>query len=304
MRYRPLGNTGMSVSAISLALVDMPGRMRAADWVTLIYGALESGINAFEVVGSHPAIVEGLAEALGSVERRLLYVAWRLGSSLAPNGAITRDFSPSGLGLCLDSALARTGLGYLDAVLLDDPHTEELSPQALEVLKAARDDGKTRMLGVAGQHDAIDAYISMGAFDMICTPFNLISGWKERLRLKAAIERDMAVIGYGYQPEVFAHGPTEPQAKPSLWGPRVSPLAGVGTYAFLHSTAGWTCEELCLAYALTEPSLASIEITSNNIDRIEALAAIPARELPTGVAAQIEMARFAVAPQTAKARRA
>jgi aryl-alcohol dehydrogenase-like predicted oxidoreductase len=304
MRYRPLANTGMSVSVISLALVDMPGRMRPADWVSLIYGAMENGVNAFEVVGSHPAIIEGVAEALSSVERRLLFVGWRLGSSLSPNGAITRDFSPGGLGLSLESALARTGLGYLDAVLLDDPRTEELSPQALEVLKAARDDGKARMLGVAGQHDAIDAYISMGAFDMICTPFSLISGWKERLRLKAAIERDMAVLGYGYEPEIFAHGPTEPQSKPSIWGARARPLAGVGTYAFLHNTAGWSSEELCLAYALTEPSLASIEITSDRVDRIEALAAIPERELPTGAAAQIEMARFAAAPPAAKARRA
>ena len=50
MRYRPLGNTGMSISAMSLLLADS---RRADDGrrtgCTLVYAALENGINAFEV---------------------------------------------------------------------------------------------------------------------------------------------------------------------------------------------------------------------------------------------------------------
>jgi hypothetical protein len=87
--------------------------------------------------------------------------------------------------------------------------------------------------------------------------------------------------------------PARPESKllPAMGRAR-QPLAGVGTYAFLHDTAGWTPEELCLAYALTEPSLATVQIDLGFVDRIEALAAVPDRDTPTGLGAQIEMARF------------
>jgi aryl-alcohol dehydrogenase-like predicted oxidoreductase len=294
----------MAVSAVSLKLMDSTTRTTPQAWQQLIYAAFENGINAFEVVGRQPSLSEGLSQALQAVERRLVFVALRLGPVISPAGAILRDFSPDSLLLSLESFLGRTGLDYVDAVILDDPQVEELSPQALEGLKAMREAGRARMLGVAGQDAAIDAYISAGAFDLLCTPFNLVSGWKERLRLKAAMERDMAVVGYGYFPEQFQGKAGAAPQKKSWWGSD-QPLAGVGTYAFLDRTPNWTAEELCLAYALTEPTLATVQINTDRIERLEALSEVPERDLPTGVAAQIEMARFTPGdPAQKKARRA
>ena len=64
MRFRHLGSSGMVVSAVSMSLADSPARSRPSDWTSIIYTALENGINAFEVVGRHPAIAEGLGMAL------------------------------------------------------------------------------------------------------------------------------------------------------------------------------------------------------------------------------------------------
>ena len=306
MRYRPLGVTGMSVSAVSLALQDTDGRNRPADWRALVYAALENGVNAFEVVGRHPSIAEGLVQALQAVERRLVFVAWRLGATQSHTGAMTRDFSPNGLRYSIDSVLTRTGLDYLDAVILDDPRADELPTPALDALRDIRDAGQTRMLGVAGEDDAIDAYIATGAFDILATPFNLTSGWKQRLRLKAAVEHDMGVIGYDHHPH-HLRGSHAPASKPSIWGARAKPLAGMGTYAFLDGTPGWQAEELCLAYALTEPCLASVQLVADRPERVErvaSLAAIAERDLPPGLGAQIEMARFGPAPVSRAARRA
>jgi aryl-alcohol dehydrogenase-like predicted oxidoreductase len=304
MRFRPLGGSGMAVSAVSLKLTDSTTRTTPQAWVQMIYAAFENGINTFEVVGRQPAMIEGLGEAIRAVERRLVFVALRLGPTVSPAGAILRDFSPDGLLLSLESFLTRTQMNYVDAVILDDPQVEELSPQALDGLKAMREAGRARMLGVAGEDAAIDAYISAGAFDLLCTPFSLTSGWKERLRLKAAIERDMAVIGYGYYPEQFQGARGAAPQKKNWWGGTGEALSGTGTYAFLDRTANWTGEELCLAYALTEPSLATVQINTDRVERMEALAKVPERDLPTGVAAQIEMARFTPGSPAQKARRA
>lgn len=310
MRFRPLGKSGMVVSTISLSLTDRAAVVRPSDWVALIYSAFENGINAFEINGDTPGMVDGLSQALKAVERRLIYVAWRVGTRMGPAGVPVRDFSAGALVRTIDGVLARSGIGYLDAVVLDDPHTEEFSPQAFDQLKLMRADGRTRMLGIAGQDDAIDALLSTNAFDVFYLPFSLISGWESRRRLKAAIERDMGVIAYDYYPRAF-HGAAGAAPKSSGWiarpkaaapAPRANPLAGAGTYAFLDRTRNWTPEEICLAYALTEPSLASVQINAERAERVEALAAVPDREMPPGVSAQIEMARFSAVGADKKAR--
>jgi len=300
MRFRPLGGTGMVVSAVSLRLNDSHRLSTPQGWQQLVYEAFEQGINAFEVAGRQPVMIEGFGQAIQAVERRLLYVSLRLGPTQTAAGAILRDFSPDSLLIQLESFLARTGLDYVDAVVLDDPNAEELSPAALDELKAMRECGRARMLGVAGDDDAIDAYISVGAFDLLCTPFSIVSGWKERLRLKAAMDRDMAVMGYDFFPARFHAGA---MPKPEKREKHRS-LEGVGTYAFLDRTNNWTAEELCLAYALTEPTLASVMIDTDTTDRIETLSAIPERDLPTGVAAQIEMARFTPGTSASKLQKA
>jgi aryl-alcohol dehydrogenase-like predicted oxidoreductase len=142
---------------------------------------------------------------------------------------------------------------------------------------------------VAGESDAADAHIESGAFEILQAPFNLTSGWRERHRLRAAGANDMSVIGYRWFPDALRRL-TEAQIQAK--SPRSRPLTATGTYAFLESTYGWRPEEICLAYALTEPSLASVQVRASTPAEIERLAAVVERDLPPGLSAQIEMARF------------
>ena len=82
---------------------------------------------------------------------------------------------------------------------------------------------------------------------------------------------------------------------------RPEPLAAMGGYGFLQDTAGWTNEDICLAYALTEPAFATVQVEAWRADAVERLAAVCDKDLPTSVSAQIEMARFG---QVAAERRA
>ncbi|MGZ6015728.1 MAG: aldo/keto reductase, partial [Phenylobacterium sp.] len=250
MRYRAMGRDGAIASCVSLQLAPDPALRRPGDWVRLIYAALECGISTFEVAASDPVLDQGLAEALSSVDRRLVYVVWRVGARRG------RDFLPETLNAEIGAALKRTGLDYLDAVLLDEPRADELQPESMDALKQMRAGGALRQIGVAGEDDCIDAYISAGGFDLLATPFNLISGWKERRRLRAAAARDMAVIGYNPYPRDF-HASQTAAMKQERRGAR-HPLAEAGSYAFLDRTHGWTAEEICIAYALTEPALSTV----------------------------------------------
>jgi aryl-alcohol dehydrogenase-like predicted oxidoreductase len=293
MRYRPFGRSGAAVSAMSLGLTDAP--MRADHRIRLIYAALESGINTFDIQGRDPAVAQAVGEALATIERQMVFVSLRVGWSVDRNGVRFRDLSPDGVTGAIEAFLARTHLGRLDVAILDLQEGERLPSHVIPSLQSAKSAGRVKMLGVSGGESA-DEHIG-GAFEVLVTPFNLQSGWIERNRLRRASQADMAIIGCNFHP--VGLGGSDPQARPSSslgigrlfrggGGQERTPQA----YEFLERAPGWTAEQICLGFALTEPSLASVQTMVRDPADIEALASITERELPAGVAAQIEMARI------------
>ncbi len=280
MRYRPFGNSGTAVSVLSMLLEDH-NRLKAHDWRALLVCALEHGINSFEIAGGSPAMLDGVAEALGAVERHLIFVSWR-----APNDQPSETLSRH-----VEALLARTGLHHLNLLVVDNPAVN-LHSDGLEALKAIRQARLTRMLGISGDDDSLNPFISSGAFEALCTSYNLASGWKERNRLKLASTHDMAVIGHEAWPQALRE-PKGLLPKLGLFAKKPLEQVNSGGYRFLEETPTWTPEEICLAYALTEPALSTVQVAVERLDDIERLASVPERDLPTAVAAQIEMARFA-----------
>jgi len=299
MRYRPFGVTGTAVSAVSLALTDVQRRMSVADWTGLVYRALENGVNCFEIVGRDPAIIDGLAQGVKTLERHLVFIALRLGST----GNRTTDFSAENVARSVEAVLARSGFDHLDAILLDDPADDALPPEALATLKALRAAGRTRMIGISGHNPAVDAYISTRAFDVLAVPYSLTSGWITRNRIRAALDQDMSIIGHGFFPQDIGNPDAPPLlAKRSVFQRQAAtPYGTSGGYDFLHETRGWTPEEICMAYALTQPALATVQITTDQAARLAELCDVAEREMPPGLASRIEMARFGNATIKGKA---
>ncbi len=279
MRYRPFGNSGMAASVVSLRL----GAERAREAHRLVLAGLEAGINTFEIDGAAPALLAGASGALAAIDRRLVFVSWRLD---------VRGLTAEAVGARLVDMLEHGGFDHLDLLLLSGfegrPGLEMLS--GLKDLQSSR---LVRMLGIAGDEDDVDDYIATGAFDALATSYNVSSGWKARNRLKSAAARDMAVIACDPYPAALAEAKAaSPGRRAGLFRPRAHPLKGIGGYRFLEDTPGWTAEDICIAYAMTEPAVTTIQIDADNPARIHALADLPERDLPAGVAAQIEMARF------------
>lgn len=284
MRYRPFGTTDMAVSALTLRLVDSESP-RASDWRDLVFTALECGINSFQVEGESPAMLAGLGEAFASVERRLLFLTWRVRDDGTAMDHQTIERLVGG-------AFEGLGLDYLDLVLVNDPRAPRLAPAFEAGLRSLHQSRAVRGLGIASRGDIDPGLMRNGMVTAISSPFNLSSGWAERHRIRSAAQADYAVIGEDFWPQALREGGESAPRKPSLWRRRTDPLADVGGYEFLHGTPGWSGEEICLGYALTEPSLATVRITADRPAEVERLAAVVERDLPNGVCAQIEMARF------------
>jgi aryl-alcohol dehydrogenase-like predicted oxidoreductase len=302
MRYRPFGNGGQAISAVTLSLSQRDvarGQEAACD---LIYSALEAGINAYRLRTADPVLAEVLGEALRHVDRKLVQITLTLGAGDGRRGS-QRDFSAEGITEAIDRALRVSGLGWFDVALLDEPAEHELSQAALTALKSLRANQRVRLLGVAGDGEVMDTYVSTGAFDVLSTPYHVNSEWRVRNRIRTAREQDMSVFVEGYYPEELATPQKAAelnQSRKGLFGfgggkSRNNPLAGAGTFAFLHRTPGWPAESICLAYALTDPAVSSVMIHAGDNERLSQLALVPDRDMPPGLSAQIEMARIAAA---------
>ncbi|MGZ8364623.1 MAG: aldo/keto reductase [Caulobacteraceae bacterium] len=292
MRYRSFGGSGTVVSVLSLRLSDDNMKPSAEAWTRTIFQGLEAGVNCFEFNTRHPAGLEGVARALDGVERELIVAVWRVGR-LPPNSEPLHDFSAAAITNQIRAVIARTGLEYLDVAMLDDPGERDLRKDGLEALLQMKEDGAARMIGVGGHSTALSSYVSTGKFDVLGTPYNLTSGWPERQLLRLASSRDMAVLGYDpYPGSVQRIAAAQEKKARSIFKRPAAPLEGVGGYGFLETTRNWSAEEICLAYAMTEPALSTIQIEGGAAARLDRLAAVADREMPSGLAAQIEMARF------------
>ncbi len=302
MRYRPFGHSGTAVSALSLALTD--ASIRESEVAPLIYAGLESGVNCFEFsAASDPSILKAASIALGAVERELIVVSLRLGRHKNARGDMAPDYSPQSLGRALEAMLAHSKLERLDVAVVDAPAPGGDALPLFQALERMRDQRRLRLLGVVGDGDMLDPHIDSARFEVVAMPFTITSGWLERNRLRRAIERNMIVIGTDFTPKGL---PVRKEAPAALRG--IKRLMGQGddaevnhAYDFLHRSQGWSAEQICLAYALTEPSLATIQIHPAGVDDIAAMAAIPEREMPNGVPAMIEMARFSAGPASKRA---
>ena len=300
MRYRPFGASGAAISTLTLSLgvTSLARGVAAAN--DLIYSALEAGINAYRLETADPVLAEVVGQALSNVDRKLLNVSLELGAGDGRKGS-ARDFSAEGMTGAIDRCLHVSGLGWIDVAILEEPGEDELPQSSLNALKALRATERVRFLGVSGEGEVMDAYVSTGAFDVLGTPFHVNVDWRIRSRVRAAREKDMAILAYDYFPaELDTEKKTVElnQPKKGLFGfggsrKKDSPLAHAGTFAFLHRTPYWNAEEICLAHAMTDPAISSVLISARDAERLNALASVPERDMPPGLAAQIEMARVA-----------
>ncbi|ADG09702.1 hypothetical protein B7G68_06190 [Caulobacter segnis] len=287
MRYRPFGKSGVAISALTLRLGDAVGHEAPAAR-DLVLAALDCGVNSIQIDGVMDGLRQGAREAFAAVERQELFVTLRVRG--APEQTLT-------------AAFAALGLDRTNLVLVNDPQGPSLPPALESDLRALRQKDDAPGLGVATRGEIDPVLLGSDLLTAVATPFNLASGLAERQRLRDAERQGLAVFGEDFWPQALREG-GRPLPRPSLWRRRTDPLLDIGGYDFLDDTPGWSSDEICLAYALTEPALTSVCVTVDRAAEIQRLASVVDRELPDGVRAQIELARFSAQEREKAASRA
>jgi aryl-alcohol dehydrogenase-like predicted oxidoreductase len=292
MRYRPFGHSGRALSATGLRLPVAAQRRNANHARKLIETALENGINTFHFDGLDLDFLKMAAQVFSVVDRKVLFISLTPDLPGVPGDLAGYAFPV--LKEALRGVIKSSGLQWLDLLLFVQPGAAHLPADSLAFVQELKKARMLRHVGTTADTEELLPAIEGRRFDVIVTPFDIDSAWDKRHGIDKAIRSDMMVIGTDYFPEMYrkASDVIPKKARGGWFSKPADPLAGAGTHAFLHTTDDWTPEELCLGYALSLPSLSCILIEAETPEKLEKLAEVPERHLPSSVPAQIEMARF------------
>ena len=163
MQYRPLGNTGLSLPALSFGASSLGAEFRQVDLqeaLKAVHTALDLGMN---FIDTSPYYGRGMSEVLlGIALRGIPREKYLLGTKLGRYDAAHFDFSARRVVESVDISLHRMGVSHLDIVLCHDIEFVEMSQIVEETLPALRrlqKQGKVRFVGISGYPMNIFRYV-------------------------------------------------------------------------------------------------------------------------------------------------
>lgn len=163
MEQRPLGQTGLSLPALSFGASSLGAEFRSVDLqeaLRSVHTAIDLGMN---FIDTSPFYGRGMSEVLlGIALRGIPREKYLLGTKLGRYDREHFDFSPKRVVESVDVSLHRMGVEYLDVLLCHDIEFVEMSRVVEETLPAVRNlqkQGKVRFIGVSGYPMNIFRYV-------------------------------------------------------------------------------------------------------------------------------------------------
>ena len=199
MQYRPLGRTGLNVSAISLGTWQVGGGWGKPfdheDALQTINKAVDLGINFLDTADGYGG---GLSEkACGEVVRtrsESIALATKCGRRLDPH--VTAGYNKENISRFVDESLKNTGLDALDLIQLHCPPTDVYyRPEVFAVLDDLKKQGKIRHYGVSVERveEALKA-IEYPGVETVQIIFNMFRLRPAELFFEQARKREVGVI--------------------------------------------------------------------------------------------------------------
>jgi L-galactose dehydrogenase len=154
MEYRPLGLTGLRVSALAYGASSLGGVFRSVDesaGIAAVHAAIDLGINLIDVSPYYGLTVAEtvLGRALRGVDRGSYLLATKVGRY----GDAEFDFSAERVVAGAHESLTRLGVDYIDVLQCHDIEfgdLDQIVEETLPALEGLREQGLIRFIGVTG----------------------------------------------------------------------------------------------------------------------------------------------------------
>ncbi|WAQ94775.1 GALDH-like protein [Mya arenaria] len=156
--YNVLGNTGLTVSALSLGASSFGSVFRSTDdseSVRVLETAIRSGVNLVDVAPwyGHGKAESVLGKGLVNIPRSSYYLTTKVGR-YQPEPEAMFDFRAERVISSVDESLHRLGLDFVDVIQVHDmefaPSLDLIINETLPALQKVKDAGKARFIGITG----------------------------------------------------------------------------------------------------------------------------------------------------------
>lgn len=203
---RPLGDTGILVSALGLGCGHIGEGPQDRDIAALLHGALDLGVTLFDVARSYGQAEEHLGRFLA--DRRAEVVLSTKGGYGVEGVA---DWTGAAISLGIERALRTLRTEVIDIFHLHScPLAVAARAEILEALARARQEGKIRVAAYSGENEELAWAIESGCFGAVQTSVNLFDQQGLRAALPQAQQRGVGVLAkrpLGNAPWRFAARP-------------------------------------------------------------------------------------------------
>jgi aryl-alcohol dehydrogenase-like predicted oxidoreductase len=306
MQHRPLGSTGIEVSAIGYG-TNMLGRQPSADrpgdeerttedyYVGMVHAALDAGVTLFDTANSYQdgRSEELLGKALEG-RRAEAVIATKCGSR-------SRDFSPEAIVREAQESLERLRTDCLDVLQLHNPSFEDIrSLDWVRGLEALRQSGRIRSGGISvGNPDQGVWLVERDLVDVIQVNFNIFRPEAREHLLPLALDRGVGVLvkipmarglltgKYG-SASIFPEGDWHRQG---FVGEPGEMLAAIDRLDDLARSEDMELQELALRWVLSEEGVSAAIPGAKSIEHVRSNAAVGDKgALPGGMWGTVEAA--------------
>jgi aryl-alcohol dehydrogenase-like predicted oxidoreductase len=274
MRYRPLGQSGIDVSIVSIGTWALGGtdwgRVDDRDGIKAIHRALDLGVNLFDTApiygNGHAEVVLGRALAN---HRRDAIVATKCGPIVVRPGLVRTELSAAAIAAQCEGSLRRLGTDWIDLLQI---HWSDASwPIEDTVIALGRlvREGKVRAIGVSNHAaDELARGLSAGPLASVQERYSLLSRSVESAILPACRERSVGFLAYeplgrglltGKFDERFRFPPGDVRASdPRFRGEAFrGHLAAADRLVALAGSHGVVASQLAVAWVLSRPGVTS-----------------------------------------------
>jgi aryl-alcohol dehydrogenase-like predicted oxidoreductase len=285
MTLRPFGSTGIDVSPIGLGTWaiggDEWGPSDDAVSIRVIREAIDRGVNLIDTADVYGAghSEELIARALTPTDDVTIVskVGWDIYSDSSAAGGSGTRYDDAYIDRAFAETKRRLGRDVIDVYLLHDPTVDVLrDPAPLAKLRAIREAGGIRWLGVSvGSEEEALVAIEQG-IDVIELPFNLVRDWARHRVLPRCAERGIAAIvreplerglltgKYG-EDATFAEGDHR-AGKGAAWLASARP--GLAKLTAVARDRGAAPAQVALGYCLAQPGVSLAIVGARTIEQL------------------------------------
>ncbi len=285
MQYRPLGRTGVQVSAVGLGGNQFGSTCDAAQTAAIVHRALDLGVNFIDSAESYSngASEEMLGKALAGRWNDVV-LATKTGAGNDPGKLSRRRIEQR-----LDTSLERLGADHIDLYYMHFPDAPTPLEESLRAMEDAVRAGKVRYVGISN-HSAWQVAEAAGiaqrhgwsAPAASQVRYNLLDRAAEAEMIPACEHLGISLVPYSPLGGGFLTAKYEPGATPpanTRFGRR--PAAGasyltperfeqLGRYRAFAQERGRIAGELAIAWLLAHPVVCSVIAGVTTPEQVEA----------------------------------